>query len=106
MKDNNEARITSEEITGSKYYVTLAGDNINTPLIDLHVSDTSVAVGDEIVFSTKVKNILGQDISSKVTYAWDFDGDGFYEKETEESSTTYKYTDSGTFYAKVKVKHK
>jgi len=24
MKDNNEERITSEEITGSKYFITLA----------------------------------------------------------------------------------
>jgi hypothetical protein len=35
MKDNNEERITSEEITGSKYFITLAGDNLNTPLVKL-----------------------------------------------------------------------
>jgi hypothetical protein len=44
MKDNNEARISSEEITGSKYFITLTGDNINVPLVDLSVNDSSISV--------------------------------------------------------------
>jgi hypothetical protein len=44
MKDNNEDRITSEEITGSKYFMTLTGDNLNTPLIKLSSDDTSVSI--------------------------------------------------------------
>jgi hypothetical protein len=44
MKDNNEDRIDSEEITGSKYFMTLTGDNLNTPLVQLKVNDSTVAI--------------------------------------------------------------
>lgn len=106
MKDNNEARVNSEEATGSRFFTTITGDNINTPLIDLKVNDTALSIGEEIVFSTVVKDILGQDLSKKSKYSWDFDGDGFYDVETSEQSVTYKYQKSGEFHAKVKVKHK
>jgi len=106
LKDNNEARITSEEITGSKYFTTITGDNINTPLVDLKVSDSNVAIGDDVKFSATAKDILGQDLTSKARYSWDFDGDGFYDMETSESTVTHKFTKSGTFYSKVKVKYK
>lgn len=44
MRDNNEARVNSDENSDSKYTLTLSGDNVNTPLIDLSVSDNAVAV--------------------------------------------------------------
>jgi len=44
MKDSNEARITSDDATGSKFFTTLAGDNINTPLIEFYVNDSSVII--------------------------------------------------------------
>jgi len=44
MKDNNEAKSNSEEITGSKYFMTLTGDNLNTPLVKLKVNDSSIAI--------------------------------------------------------------
>ncbi|MDP2090787.1 MAG: PKD domain-containing protein [Candidatus Gracilibacteria bacterium] len=106
MKDNNEERITSEEITGSKYFITLTGDNLNTPIIKLSVDNSSISVGEEVTFTANVENILGQDITNKVKYSWDFDGDGFYDKETTTGKTSHKYISSGEKHAKVKVKHK
>jgi len=44
MKDNNEARVSSEDISESKYFITLTGDNINTPLVSLDVNDSSASV--------------------------------------------------------------
>jgi|GEM_PF-6414015 hypothetical protein len=44
MKDNNEARSNSEELSGSKYFITLTGDNVNTPIVDLSVNNNSVSI--------------------------------------------------------------
>ncbi|MFK7779797.1 MAG: PKD domain-containing protein, partial [Candidatus Gracilibacteria bacterium] len=106
MKDNNEQTISSEDITGSKYFITLTGDNLNTPLISLSVDDSSIAIGDEVTFTSNVENILGQDLSKKVKYSWDFDGDGFYDKESSSNVESYKYTSSGKKHIKVKAKYK
>jgi hypothetical protein len=106
MKDNNEERITSEEVSGSKYFITLTGDNVNTPLVKLSASKNSVSIGEEVVFTAQVENILGQDISKAAQYSWDLDGDGFYEKDTQEPTTTYTFQSSGEFHAKVKAKYK
>ena len=106
MKDNNEDRITSEEVTWWRNSITLVWDNVNTPLVDLRVNDSSVSVWDEVVFTTTVKNILGQDISKKVSYSWDVDGDWFYDKQTKTSTFSHVFTKSGEFHPKVKVKYK
>ena len=106
MKDNNEQRVDSEEISGSKYFITLTGDNVNTPLLNLSVDDNSVSIGEDIVFTSNVENILGQNLTNKVNYSWDFDGDGFYDKETTTPSVTHNYSSSWEKYAKLKVKYK
>ena len=106
LKDNNEARVTSEEVTGSRYFTTITGDNINTPIVELNVNDNSTVIGEEIVFSAKAQNILGQSIDKDASFSWDFDGDGFYDTQTKEPTTTYTYRKSGEFYAKVKVKYR
>ncbi|MDD5770218.1 MAG: PKD domain-containing protein, partial [Candidatus Gracilibacteria bacterium] len=106
MKDNNDEKYSSDESSSNKYSITLSGDNINTPLIDFKVNKNSAYIGEEVIFNATVKNILGQDITSKSSYAWDFDGDGFYDKESSVGSITYKYQNSGTFYTKVRVKYK
>ena len=106
LKDSNEQRVNSEEATGEKFYITLAWDNLNTPLIKLQVSDSSVALWEEVIYTAQVENILGQDISWDVEYAWDFDGDGFYEKQSKTSTMSHSFTQSGEFYSKVKVKNK
>ena len=106
MKDNNEERISSEEINSSKYYITLAWDNLNTPIINLKVNNSSVAIWDEIAFTSDVENILGQNISNKVTYSRDFDWDWFYDKEWITWNIVHKYNKPGEFHAKLKVKNK
>lgn len=106
LKDNNEARITSEEATWARYFTTITGDNINTPIVELSVNDTSTIIGDEVIFTAKAQNILGKDVSKDAEFSWDFDGDGFYDTQTNDSTTTYKYKKSWEFYAKVKVKYR
>lgn len=106
LKDDNEKRVSSEEITGSKYSITLTWDNINVPLVKLSVNDSSVSVGQEISFSAEVENILGHNLSKKAKYSWDLDGDGFYEKKTDSPNISYAYEQSWEFYAKVKATYK
>ncbi len=106
MKDNNEELISSDEITGSKYFIALTWDNLNTPLVKLSVNDSSVAMWDEVVFTAWVENILGQDLSDKVKYSWDFDWDGFYDKESTSKTESYKYLSSWEKHVKVKAKYK
>jgi hypothetical protein len=106
MRDNNDERFSSESLSDAKYFVTLSGDNINTPLVDFKVNQNSVMINDSVVFTASAKNVLGQDITAKAEYAWDFDGDGFYDKETKEPTIEHNYQTSGTFYAKVRVKYK
>lgn len=106
MKDNNDGRYSSEESWENKYFISLSGDNINTPLIDFKVNKSSVFIGEESIFSVKVKNILWQDITDKSEYAWDFDGDGFYDQETTTGEVSHRFESSGTFYTKVRVKYK
>ena len=106
LKDNNEARAVSEEITGSRFFTTITGDNINTPIIELSVDDNSTVIWEEVTFEVGAKNILGQSIEKDASYSWDFDGDGFYDTQTTEPTVSYKYNKSGEFFAKVKVKYR
>ncbi len=106
LKDNNEARVTSEEITWARYFTTITWDNINTPIVDLTVDDNSAIIGEEIVFTAKAQNILGQNIEKDASFSWDFDGDGFYDTQTSTPTTTYIYRKSWEFFAKVKVKYR
>ncbi len=106
LKDNNESRVSSEDITGSRFFTTITGDNINTPIIELWVNDNSTVIGEEIIFTAKAQNILGQSIEKDASFSWDFDGDGFYDTQTSEPSTSYVYRKSGEFFAKVKVKYR
>ena len=106
LKDNNEEKVNSEEITDSKFFITVTGDNIDTPLVDLSVNDSALSIAEEVIYTAAAKNVLGQDLSKKVKYSWDFDGDGFYDKETTTPSVTHKFDTSGTFHSKVKIKHK
>lgn len=106
MKDSNEQRVNSEEVTGEKFFITLSWDNVNTPLIDISLSDSSVSIGEEVVYTVDVENILWQDISENAEYAWDFDGDGFYEKQWKQATISHIFQSSGEFHSKVKVKNK
>ena len=58
MRDNNDERFSSENLSDSKYFITLSGDNINTPLVDFRVNKSSVMVSDDVVFNASAKNVL------------------------------------------------
>ncbi len=105
LKDNNEQKTSSEDVIW-RNSITLVWDNVNTPIVELSVNDSSVLIGDEVVFSASAENVLGKSIEWKSKFSWDFDGDWFYDKETDKGTITHKYKKSGTFYPKVKVKHK
>ena len=106
LKDNNWDSSSSRDLDSSKYFVTLSWENINTPIVWLSANNTSVKVWDEVIFKADVKNVLEQNISNDSKYSWDFDWDGFYDKETAKPEISYKFTKSWEFRVKVKVKHK
>ena len=109
MKDNNWAKVNTEDLVKKigNNFLELQWDNTNTPLIDFSVSDSSVAIGQEVSFRAIAKNIRWDNISSTAKFSWDFDWDWFYEiKKSNKSTITYKYKKSGTFYPKVKVTNK
>ncbi len=105
LSDDTESRVSSEELW-KKASLTLAWDNINVPIVELKTNDNSVHVFDEVVLTAKVQNILKQDLSKKVKYFWDYDGDWFYDKETKVPLYKHSYDKPGTYYAKLKVKYK
>ncbi len=106
MRDNNDERYSSDESTLNKFFISLSWDNINTPLIDFKVNKNNVLIWEEAIFSATVKNVLWQNITDKSEFAWDFDWDGFYDKETNSWNISYTFKNSWTFYAKVRVKYK
>jgi hypothetical protein len=55
-----------------------------------------------------VRNAIGQDIGAKgsLEFKWDFDGDGFYDRQTAEPTASYAYGLPGQFAPKVKVSYK
>ena len=106
LRDNNEERITSEEITWSRHFITLTGDNLNTPIVWLSVDRNSISVWDEVTFRATANNILMEDISWNATYHWDFNGDGFYNMQTTTPTASHIYRNSWEFFAKVKVTHR
>ncbi len=105
LTDDNWDKINSEQLW-KEATLTLAWNNINVPLVDLKVNDSSVYIWDDVVFSAKVKNILWRNITSKSKFYWDFDGDWFYDQESTIPTVSHIYKKSWTFYAKLKVKHK
>ena len=105
LTDDSDSRVSSKDLWKSSS-LTLAWNNVNVPILELKTPDNSVHVSDEVIFNAKVQNILKQDISKKVKYFWDFDWDWFYDLETKTPHVTHIYDKPGTFYAKLKVKHK
>lgn len=106
LEDSNGAKVNSEEGHDERYSITLASDNINTPLITLKTSKSSAHVGESLAFQANVKNILQQDITDKVEYKWDYDGDGFYDETTSAPSVKHTYDKPGSFNMKVKAIYK
>lgn len=106
MEDSNGAKVNSEESREERYSITLASDNINTPLIALKVSSSQVQVDEDVTFQATVKNVVGQDLTDKVEYKWDFDGDGFYDETSTAPTVKHKYATPGNFNMKVKASYR
>lgn len=103
MEDSNGAKVNSEESREERYSITLASDNINTPLIQLKVSSSQVQVDSEVTFQATVKNVVGQDLTDKSEYKWDFDGDGFYDETTTAPMVKHTYAVPGNYNMKIKA---
>lgn len=106
LEDSNGLKVNSEDMNSEKYSLTLVSDNINTPIISLKTSRTSVSVDQKIDFTVSAKNILGADLADKAEYKWDFNGDGFYEETTNTPTVSHVYDKPGNFNFKVKVTYK
>ncbi len=105
LKDNNEERFNSDD-GDSKYSITLAWDNINTPIVSLKLNNSSISVWEEVIFTANAENIMTKNINKSSRFYWDFDWDWFYDKETTSNTVTHKYNRSWEMRAKVKVSHK
>lgn len=106
MEDSNGEKVNSDQQREDRYSITLASDNINTPLITLKADKTNVNAGDKVKFDVIVKNVLQNDISDKSEYKWDFNGDGFYEETGDKPTVTHVFDKPGNFNMKVKVTYK
>lgn len=58
LEDSNGLKTNSDETSTERYSLTLASDNINTPIITLKASNTSISVGQKVDFTVSAKNIL------------------------------------------------
>jgi PKD repeat protein len=110
VEDNDGARYDSSEIANDQVPLLIANDdaNINMPLISLNVvnlnKDRWFFLADETVqFSASAKNIIGNEITDKSEYYWDFDGDSRIDQKTTEPQASYTYKKSGKYNMKVKV---
>lgn len=106
LEDSNGLKVNSDELSTERYSLTLASDNINTPIITLKTSNTNISVDQKVDFTVTAKNILGTDLAGKAEYKWDYNGDGFYEETTNTPTVSHVYDKPGNFNFKVKVTYK
>jgi len=105
-EDSNGDKTNTDEFFQEKYSLQILSDNTNTPLITLKPDKRAAGVGEDIKFVATVKNVLGNDITNKVEYKWDFDGDGFYDKTSSEATADYQYDKPGEYHVKLKANYK
>lgn len=106
MEDSNGDKVNSDDVRSDRASLTLATDNINTPIITLKTSSTNIIVSEKIDFKATVKNIIQTDITEKAEYKWDYDGDGFYDETTTTSAVSHTYDKPGSYNMKVKATYK
>ena len=58
LEDSNGLKVNSDEMSTERYSLTLVSDNINTPIIGLKASKTSISVGEKVDFTVTARNIL------------------------------------------------
>lgn len=106
LEDSNGAKVKSVDILSQDASMTLTGDDINTPLISLKASATNIAAGKEVTFQASAKDLTDANITDKTNFKWDFDGDGFYDKNGTGSIAKFSYDRPGTYRVKVKALYK
>jgi len=111
MIDNDGAEQASEEIIGlgPSVFIAPKGDNsMDIPIINLSVDKTSVAVGEEVTFTTNAKILSGRpDFDAKKSISYDFDGDGIWDLTSKENSVTHIYKQGAeNIRARVQVTYK
>jgi PKD repeat protein len=106
LEDNDGAKIDSSESGQSPtpLVVDNSNGNIYLPLITLRSPQTVINVGEKAAFSADVRTIIpGVNITNKVEYAWDWDGDGRIDEKTTTPTVSHQYTRSGDFNMKLRV---
>ncbi len=110
LEDSNGVKSKSIDLLSQDASITLQSDNSNTPLIILKSSlaapANTVIAGKQVTFTTSTTNLLDDNITDKTVFKWDFDGDGFYDKNATGSTATYTYQRPGIYRAKVKALYK
>ncbi|MDD3262284.1 MAG: PKD domain-containing protein [Candidatus Absconditabacteria bacterium] len=95
MYDNDEGKISSQEIIGNGPIVFFPPDSSrpDVPLVTLRMSSSAVEVGDEVTFEVISKVISDRpDFVKERTIYYDFDGDGTWDLVTKKDRVTYAYT--------------
>lgn len=108
IEDNDGARIDSREYLPTQVPLIIDNENsnINLPLITLHVPNNGVIkIGKSVNFSAGAKTIVGNDITSKSQYSWDFDGDGRIDEKTNTPEVSHTFTKAGDYTMRVRVTH-
>ena len=105
LEDNDGAKMNSIESGQSPAPLVIdnSNGNIYLPLITLSAPKSVVNVGEKVGFSVQAKTIVGNDITNKSEYAWDFDGDGRIDEKSSSARIDHIYTRSGDYNMKVRV---
>lgn len=105
LEDNDGARMNSMKSGQSPTPLVIdnSNGNIYLPLITLTAPKSSVNVGEKLSFSVEAKTIVGNNITNKSEYAWDWDGDGRIDEKSSSPNVTHTYTRSGDYNMKVRV---
>lgn len=105
LEDNNGARVKSDDVLKEKIPLITSNDdgNVNIPLVTLSTSNSHINVGESVRFNVSARTILGKDVTSTATYAWDFDGDGVIDRKWSNPEEVYVYNTQGNYQMKVKV---
>ncbi len=93
-------RVTDDDLATAESMVIISVSN-QGPLADGSVYEDSVSTLEEVTFVSGGYDVDGQ----IVLYQWDFDGDGFFDwdSETRGPKAVYTYEDDGDFEAVLRV---
>lgn len=94
MYDNDDGKQSSQDIIGNGPIVFFPPDSTrpDVPLVTLKMNQSTVEVGDEVIFEVVSKVISDRpDFVKERTIYYDFDGDGTRDLVTKKDRVTYSY---------------